>query len=197
MKDNDWNALFREWEALLSPQLGILNQEAIEFGLIRENVSGVCNQECSNSQIKKAEARLGASLPKSYKEFLLHTNGANLLERPLFLLSIDEIDWYRNVEPGNISAWEKDAVSVSDEQYIVYGKYQDCIHMRAEYLNKCLTLSSSIDGDIYLLNPCIKAEGGEWEAWNLGFKHPGAVRYRSFWDLMVERLSSVEAYLER
>jgi hypothetical protein len=38
--------------------------------------------------------------------------------------------------------------------------------------------------DVYLLNPCVVTEDGEWEAWYLAHWLPGAVRYRSFWDLM-------------
>lgn len=38
--------------------------------------------------------------------------------------------------------------------------------------------------DVYLLNPRVVTPDGEWEAWYFAHWLPGAVRYRSFWDLM-------------
>jgi hypothetical protein len=37
---------------------------------------------------------------------------------------------------------------------------------------------------VYLLNPSVVFEGGEWEAWVFASVFPGAIRYRSFWELM-------------
>jgi len=158
--------LIEKWDSLLESQFSILNREAIDHGILSENVFSVKRTGCSSQQIQLAEARLGVSLPNSFREFLLHTNGADTLERPLLMLSANELDWYKNVEPKkNIEIWEQDSVSASDEKYFVYGSTQDCVHMRPEYLKHCLAISTTFDGDIYLLNPCIKTDDREWEAW--------------------------------
>ncbi|WP_326765011.1 hypothetical protein OG978_10920 [Streptomyces sp. NBC_01591] len=39
-------------------------------------------------------------------------------------------------------------------------------------------------GDVHLLNPRVITPDGEWEAWYLAHWLPGAVRYRTSWDLM-------------
>lgn len=198
MKFNDWEELLDQWCVLLRPHLDILNQEAIEYGAINREVKGLRNSPCSVQEIELVESKLNTSLPDSYKQFLLHSNGANTIERPMLFLPIQKVDWYRNYEPkDNIEIWVKDTESAPDEKYFVYGKFQDCVHMRPEYLKHCLAVSTYFEGDMYLLNPCIKQASGEWEAWWLGYKNPGAVRFRTFWDLMVERLHSVESYLER
>jgi len=56
--------------------------------------------------------------------------------------------------------------------------------LRASYLLTSLEISDRGDDSIYLLNPKIVTEDGEWEAWLFANWIPGAIRYRSFWDLM-------------
>ena len=121
MKTNDWNALIEQWETLLEPQFSVLNKEAIDYGILTTNISSVRRAGCNKEQIHSVERRLGVSLPNSYKEFLRHTNGANTIERPLLLLSADDLDWYKNIDPkNNIQIWEQDLTSASDEKYFVY-----------------------------------------------------------------------------
>jgi hypothetical protein len=47
-----------------------------------------------------------------------------------------------------------------------------------------LEVSDIGDSAILLLNPEVVTPDGEWEAWDFANWHPGAVRYRSFWDMM-------------
>ena len=42
----------------------------------------------------------------------------------------------------------------------------------------------TFDGFIYLLNPQVVTNDGEWEAWDFGNKYPGAKRYKSFWEMI-------------
>ena len=51
-------------------------------------------------------------------------------------------------------------------------------------MKSCLKISSDIDGYVYLLNPEVRSDNDEWEAWSFGAKYPGAVRYRNFEELM-------------
>lgn len=41
------------------------------------------------------------------------------------------------------------------------------------------------DDAVYLLNPQVLTEDGEWEAWSFAAWLPGAVRFPSFWDLIL------------
>ncbi len=48
-----------------------------------------------------------------------------------------------------------------------------------------LEISDVGDSAIYLLNPQIVTADGEWQAWLFSNWNPGAVRHRSFQELMV------------
>jgi hypothetical protein len=74
--------------------------------------------------------------------------------------------------------------SVLGEEYFVYGEAQDCSKLRVEYLQTVLEISDLGDSAIYLLNPQVITEDGEWEAWFFCKWLPGADRYRSFREMM-------------
>ena len=75
--------------------------------------------------------------------------------------------------------------SVPDARYFVYGVEQDPVLARWEYLEDALEISPVGDSAIYLLNPRVIFEDGEWEAWFFANWLPGANRYRSFWEMML------------
>ncbi|MEU9101629.1 SMI1/KNR4 family protein [Streptomyces sp. NPDC048361] len=140
--------------------------------------------------LRALEQRLGAALPPSYRQFLLTSNGwldtTNDIGR---LLSAQEVGWTRDLDPELVSAWtagHTDASSrVSDEEYFRYGDDQDPVSVRLDYLHHTLTISHTPNStDVYLLNPRVMTADGEWEAWHLAHWLPGAVRHRSFWELM-------------
>ncbi len=141
----------------------------------------------SEEQIQQLEKRLGRVLPPSYRQFLSISNGwRNSDWTDLELHSIDKIAWLKDSNPGWIWPVETDErPSIPDEEYFVYDIEQDCVDIRCEYLENALEISSeSGDGDIFLLIPDVVFENGEWEAWHMGSKLPGANRYRSFYELM-------------
>jgi SMI1 / KNR4 family (SUKH-1) len=143
----------------------------------------------TEEQIIKAETRLGIQFPPSYREFLEVSNGwMDGGWADLQLWSTEDVDWFSARNQDWIDSWvyEGQAIpSVPDNQYFVYGKEQDVVNLRTEYLQNALEISSdSGDGDIYLLIPEVVFDDGEWEAWHFGSKLPGAARYRSFYELM-------------
>ncbi|MEU4406410.1 SMI1/KNR4 family protein [Streptosporangium sp. NPDC023963] len=142
-------------------------------------------------EIVRHEQRLGARLPPSYREFLQVTNGWDKDGIACGqLLPLAEIGWLRDLDPHLAGMWsspDEKLLSVPDEDYFVYGEGQDTVHLRAEYLPDTLQIGEYDDGT-YLLNPHIKTPDGEWEAWYLAPWLPGAMRFRSFWDLMNGRL---------
>jgi SMI1 / KNR4 family (SUKH-1) len=146
------------------------------------------------AQIVAVETRLGTKLPPAYREFLQVSNGwRNCDWTEMELWSTAAIEWFATNNQAWIDAWPpytEARPSVPDEQYFVYGAAQDCVHLRCEYLSTALEISrDSGDGDIFLLIPDVVSAEGEWEAWHFGNKLPGAVRYRSFYELMQQVLA--------
>ncbi|GGN49068.1 hypothetical protein GCM10011579_002450 [Streptomyces albiflavescens] len=144
----------------------------------------------SPDEVEALEERLGAALPPSYRQFLLTSDGwLNTTTSIDRLLPAHEVGWARDVDPETVAAWTdgygRDVPRVPDEEYFVYGDEQDTVTLRPEYLPQTLVISRAPDAtDVYLLNPCVITSDGEWEAWYLAHWLPGAVRHRSFWDLM-------------
>lgn len=191
-----WKDLLDLWTQKLECRWGELVKDASDWGLtIEPGLSSVMRQGCSSEELSGLEHRLQVELPPSYKTFLMVSNGAYLLERPFKLLSSEDVGWFEDIDPKLVNLWEQASYTASDEEYFTYGRFQDSVHMRSEYIRKCLLVSSSFEGDQYLLNPEIISDTGEWEAMDLGHRNPGAKRYRSFWDLMNAGYSNIDGYL--
>lgn len=144
--------------------------------------------------IQAHEMRLHTTFPPSYREFLTCTNGwtqPNILPLPLSPLAaidrfaqrytdvfnpwIEGVQYMKNLYGANLV--------VSDEDYFVYGNQQEPTTFREEYLATTFAISENIGTAFYLLNPHIVTADGEWEAWFFDLEI-GAIRYRSFWELM-------------
>jgi hypothetical protein len=154
--------------------------------------------------IAELEARIGRPLPPSYKAFLAASGSW-----PQLAMDADDgrfwpparVRWFREQEPGWLAAWMVSIVPDPDDAtYFDYGPHQDPVHLRRSYLPATLAVSEGIASAIYLLNPKVHTPRGEWEAWFFGNALPGALRYRSFQELMTaERPRSLAAlrYLTR
>ncbi|MDJ0704625.1 MAG: SMI1/KNR4 family protein [Leptolyngbyaceae cyanobacterium MO_188.B28] len=202
MSTFDWESFLRRWSQELIRAMGDeqadLPPEALESGWL--GYPGATEE-----QINQAEAHLGMILPPSYRAFLKVTNGwrqtTPLIDR---LWSTEEIEWFASRHQDWIDAFLEQnqeryspvsenhldanthltAPSVSDEEYLVYGEEQDCSKLRVEYLQAALEISDVGESAIYLLNPQVVADDGEWEAWFFGDWLPGADRYPSFRAMM-------------
>ncbi len=180
-----WRDLLVEWnrEILASPELrAILPPEVITSGWLG-------HPGAPEEQITRAEARLGARLPPSYREFLTVSNGWQVLTPFIYeLWSTDEIEWFRvRHQEDWIEPWLSGSggpKAVPDSEYFVYGPGQSVLTMRAEYLETALEVSDVGNDAILLLNPQIVTPEGEWEAWFFASWLPGARRYRSFWEML-------------
>ncbi|MER5365008.1 SMI1/KNR4 family protein [Streptomyces sp. NPDC002722] len=145
-------------------------------------------------ELAALEARLGTVLPPSYREFLLTSDGwLDTTSGIRRLLPVREIGWVRDLDPELTEGWtgggEPD--DVPDEQYFVHGDEQEPWTIRTEYLNDLLKISHTPGAlDVYLLNPRVVTPDGEWEAWYFAHWLPGAVRHRSFRDLMHDEYRS-------
>ena len=185
MAITDWRPFLEKWsreliEAGAYPQLA---REVVESGWL--GFPGATAE-----QLDVAEARLGVTLPPSYREFLTVTNGWRQTGTSIWRMwSTEEIDWFRARNADWIDAYVNpfgglEGLSLTDEEYLVYGKSQDSVRFRVEYLESALEISDEGDSAIYLLNPEVVTADGEWEAWFFANWLPGASRYRSFAELM-------------
>lgn len=201
MANFDWQELLTQW-----------SKELIEANEFIEDISPEVITSgwlgypgATEDQIAQAETRLGTKLPPSYREFLQVTNGCRQLNSFIYKLwSTDEIEWlvvrHRNdlINPwlGGYTSNGSESMSVSDEEYLVYGEQQYSDIMRVEYLQTALEISDAGDAAILLLNPQILTMEGEWEAWFFASWLPGAKRYPSFWEMMQSEHQSFLDLLE-
>lgn len=188
MAKYDWLELLREWNAELLADTKITGK--LSSSDVVQDWLGYPG--ASAEQIQRAEERLGAKLPPSYREFLMVSNGwratGYFVDR---VWSAEEVEWFKVRNKAWIDAYaEAGLPPVPDAEYFVYGEAQDgFLTLRAEYLETALEISDIGDSCIYLLNPKVATPEGEWEAWffsNWG----GANRYRSFREMMVEEHKS-------
>lgn len=191
----DWRAFLEEFSREL------LEEERIRSGLTDEVVrSGWMGFEgASEGEIQDLERRFGIGLPETYRRFLSVSNGWRTLGiyQP-GLSSTSKVEWFRDHHLNVIEAWQKGGhraskkpvPPITDEEYFVYGSGQASWSVRSEYLNSTLWISDGTDEGDYLLNPEVIFPDGEWEAWHLAHWYPGAVRTRSFREMMEKALST-------
>lgn len=137
------------------------------------------------AQLAAAEARLGHTLPPSYRAFLVVSNGWHMVGIPTVtrLLPVEQTEWMARQHPEWIEEWlagyraayawsgEIDPVELLDEN-----------GLPLEHLRETLAVSDGED-EIFLLNPQVVSAAGEWEAWVFDVE-AGISRYPSFWALM-------------
>lgn len=185
--EHDWGNLLTQWNRALLECEAIVRR--LPLDVVRAGWLGF--PPATEAQILDAERRLGATFPPSYRAFLRFTNG---WRRTGFfidaLLPVDDVDWYRARHQDAIDAWIDGVqsagppIEVRDEEYFVYGAEQDSSTFRDRYLQTALQVSAVYETNVYLLNPRVVFPDGEWEAWFHAHWAAGAVRHRSFWELM-------------
>lgn len=196
MNSFDWESFLRQWSQEILESID-RDRESLPPEVIESSWLGYAG--ATEEQIAQAEARLGSTLPPSYRAFLKVSNGwrqtTPFINR---LWSVEEIEWFATRHQDWIDAWSEKSghfsskspddnavtLSVSDKEYFVYGDEQDCSKIRIEYLQTALEISKRGEAAIYLLNPQVVTAEGEWEGWFLGDWLPGADRYPSFQAMM-------------
>jgi len=135
------------------------------------------------AELQSAQARLGVQLPSTYAAFLRVSNGWLTVTNRL--LGVQQIEPFGVKDPVYVRDWYG-IDTLSDREYFVYGKDQDSARIRSRYLPDCLLISESVlwPNDRLLLNPSVRFDDGEWEAWFMAPSLAGANRYQSFVELM-------------
>ena len=148
------------------------------------------NEAATQAEIESSEQRLNVNLPHSLRQFYFTSNGWNWCGPdylfPQSIFSLSRLVWLRDVRPELIEAYY-DPGLVSEADHLVYGKEQDVVLFRSEYLEHCLLIGEESEGGCYLLCPKVMHDG-EWEAWHFANYHPGALRFRSFTDLIEDTI---------
>lgn len=141
----------------------------------------------SESELQALEQRLQINLPPSYRTFLRASNGFGPVEQLIWRIRpVQEVDWLVSTDADLVALWEKDVTlipSVPDEDYFRYDDSQIAGQARGEYFRGLLMISDWGDAGFWGLNPAVQHKG-EWEAWYFANWMPGAVRYRSFAELV-------------
>ena len=190
----DWRMFLEQWS---ETALNTLNDSPSLFPVEVYESRWLGYPGATEEQIRNVEHRLEITLPSSYREFLKITNGwrktTPFINR---IWSVEQIEWFsvrhqRWIDSFLIEYSRRHHirysdngfsphVEIPDHEYFVYGDRQDCSKLRVEYLTTMLEISEKGESSIYLLNPQVVTEDGEWEAWFFGDWLPGADRYRSF-----------------
>ncbi len=199
----DWKSFLQQWsqailESMTEEQLSSLPADVIATGWL--GYPGATEQ-----QLAQVEAQLRMPLPPSYREFLKVSNGWRQTTpfihklwstEGIALFASRHLKWieaFTETHEGDYLNFDQaqelddfwEPLSVSDDEYFTYGEEQDCSQVRVEYLKTAIEISDVGESAIYLLNPQVVTEEGEWEAWFFADWLPGADRYRSFQEMMV------------
>lgn len=143
----------------------------------------------SEEQIVQAERRLKTRLPASYREFQKVTNGwpvgGPYVAR---ILAVEEIEWVSARKRGWLEGWKLGVKLYTgrDDPSV----FREMLGFDIRLLESALEISNE-DVGIYLLIPSLKSEDQEWEAWCFEGE-TGAMRYRSFWNLMQDEFNLLQ-----
>ena len=167
-----WPGVADRWSGLF---------DVYEWAVLRNG--GQFHSPISEQALAETERRLGLGLPPSYKNFLRCSNG--WITWPLFVSPVEKIALVSEKNPIWME-WDVPRSEVPDRDYFVYGKGQDPVQFRSEYLHRCIEISDPLEESncTFLLNPEVVFPDGEWEAWFLASYEAGARRFKSFVGLM-------------
>ena len=160
-------------------------QVFLELLVGRENRCAGATEE----QLLKAEMKLKAKLPPSYRTFLKASNGLKEASRAVPVLkSVEKLKWFGREHRDWVQAYTApmqgmDLPLPAEQDYFNYtSEHRGSFDIT--HLAHTLCISEVGDSAVLLLNPMVVWPDGEWEAWFFANWVPGAVRYRSFTEWM-------------
>jgi hypothetical protein len=153
------------------------------------------NQMSVTADLAKVDALHVSGLPTSYAHFVAATNGKGWQspgEQQRFglasalLLPVGSTGPLKRVSNANWKAWTQNKLttSIPDAVYYNYTSTQDAIQFRDHHIDGLLVVGDLGGGAVLALNSAERTADGEWEAWLLSTQLPGALRFRSFAELV-------------
>lgn len=124
----------------------------------------------SEERLVALEARLGVTLPPSYRTFLAASDGWGRISTFMYeLLTTENVDWFRDADPGT---WEILRGDDTDD----YFEQDD-----QDFMDRVLLVSGEGDAQYWLLDPGDVSPDGEWAAYIWASWYPGlGERHASF-----------------
>jgi len=190
VNESDWWAFLKGYSRELLSDERVTNDASARIATEWMGFDGA-----SEAEISALESQLGKRLPPSYRSFLSVSDGWRHPGPYIYdLWPVEQVAWFAERNQEWINAYVEPHAQLpylSDEEYLVYGEKQDSVMFRAKYLQAALQISDEGDSAVYLLNPQVVTQEGEWEAWFFANWLPGAERYRSFHEMMYAERESL------
>ena len=145
---------------------------------------GSSETENASQQLAEAEARLGISLPLSFRRFLLRPQRAASVGEggdACALRSLEELCWARDDAEllAFMAAWDEGASAAPEVSEAEHRATDDPAIFRRAFVDGAL-LISHVGAGFLLLNPAVVGSDGEFEAWHFAPWYPGAARWPNF-----------------
>lgn len=137
---------------------------------------------------------IGRRPPKSYADFVLATGGKGFLspldmalnsDSSLAFFQIDMVGLFKEKDPDSWRIWCDYDGYLSYEEYCDYSSSQKVGWRSGMGVDNLVLVGDLWNGIVLLLNPLEVTSDGEWEAWYLSGRLPGALRFKSFAEMMV------------
>ncbi|MGI4871705.1 MAG: SMI1/KNR4 family protein [Janthinobacterium lividum] len=193
MQKLDWNVLLTAInQEIMSDERFLTGNYAVTLTDTQRQTKWLGQPGASEMELAQLEQRLQRQLPPSYRKFLATSNGFGPIDYSIYNLSpIEEVDWLTAKDSHTVELWEGnptpiDYPDLADELYLRYDGTQIEGILRPGHMRQCLMIADWCDAGFVALNPAVQHEG-EWEAWHFANWYPGAVRYRSFAEMMQSR----------
>ena len=179
----DWATFLAQWNTEL------LNDDEFTDSLPEEIKSSgwLGCPGATTKQIEMLEMRLGVKLPPSYHAFLSTSNGWKMTPFVRRIWSTEQVAWFHVRNQAWIDSYlasSAKSTSLPNAVSVTYDHQQTSTTIYIDHVQYTLEVSDKGDRAIYLLNPKVVADSGEWEAWFFADWLPSPKRYPSFWDLM-------------
>ncbi|RVX42141.1 SMI1/KNR4 family protein SUKH-1 [Nonomuraea polychroma] len=185
-----WRPFLERWS---EEWLAVREEEPLPF---EEPITGnwLGYAPASDAQVAEAEARLGRTLPPSFREFLLTTDGWR--RAGVFgghLVPAEDLGWLRDLEPMWCQAYEEPDEWEDDEDEDADPDDEDDDE-EAGLLGRALMISRDADAGVLFLDPDDVDEHGEWAAYELfSWSGMGPQRHGSFYELMYDLYAGFHA----
>ncbi|OZG69941.1 hypothetical protein BTA51_28590 [Hahella sp. CCB-MM4] len=137
-------------------------------------------------EITEKEQELGITLPRSYRDFLLASNGwlqPRLDDEDGQVLPVKKVGYFSDLYPDEYKAimGENLGRNANDGDF---SEEQDPILFNKSDLRKSIAISDYVNNGVYLINLNQKSPENESSVWFFSSKHPGVYRFVSFAHMM-------------